>query len=142
MKTILQCMLSILKSNVLAVASKACDAVRAVFGYLEKKHDAKQADETEKKANAKNKAIEKACDRGTLDDLLMAVCVAVATCSFVGCATHGIEIYAAKPWEGRYSSAEGAKAAAGQITLGKGESVWMLSNGTMKRILTKRGESK
>jgi hypothetical protein len=135
-------MLSLLKSNVLAVAAKMCDAISAVFGYLEKKHDAKRADETEKKAEARNMAIEKACDKGTLDDLLRAVYAAVAACSFAGCATGSIEIYAAKSWEGRYSSAESAKAAAEQITLGKGESVWMLSNGTMKRILTKRGESK
>ena len=53
---------------------------------------------------------------------------------FSGCATK-IEAPVVRPWEGRYESGKAAVAAAQAIQLEKGESVWLLSSSTLKRLL-------
>lgn len=58
--------------------------------------------------------------------------IAIALC---GCITKQIEAPVVRPWEGRYESGKAAVTAAQTIQLEKGESVWLLSNSTLKRLL-------
>lgn len=56
-----------------------------------------------------------------------------------GCRT-AIDVYPAKSWEGRYDDEAKLVEAANAVQLEKGESVWMLSNRTLKRLLTNTQE--
>lgn len=63
---------------------------------------------------------------------VLAVILAAAT--LCGCITK-VDAPTVRPWEGRYDSKEKAEKAVEQIDLKKGESVWILSSSTMKRLL-------
>lgn len=52
-----------------------------------------------------------------------------------GCIMTRIEAPTVRPWEGRYESGDAAVSAARTIRLESGESVWLLSNSTLKRLL-------
>jgi len=52
-----------------------------------------------------------------------------------GCATKQAEIPVVRPWEGRYESEKAAADAVRGMRLEKGESAWLLSNSTLKRLL-------
>lgn len=56
-----------------------------------------------------------------------------------GCAS-APKIETTKQWEGHYFNDNDVKAAAESIVLEKNESVWILSNSTLKRLLTNVGE--
>lgn len=56
-----------------------------------------------------------------------------------GCAS-APKIETTKQWEGHYFNDTDAKTAAESIVLEKNESVWILSNSTLKRLLTNVGE--
>lgn len=60
--------------------------------------------------------------------------IIVASCLF-GCKS--IELPTTEPWEGRYSSVEEFKEKTRNIELRSGQSIWVVSNGTMYRILKK-----
>ena len=53
---------------------------------------------------------------------------------FSGCITN-IEVSTTKSWEGRYESSEDINRVVKTIELQKNESVWILSNSTLKRLL-------
>lgn len=61
--------------------------------------------------------------------------MAIASAGLCGCVATSIEAPVVRPWEGRYESEKAAVRAAQSIRLEKGESVWMLSNSTLKRLL-------
>ena len=61
--------------------------------------------------------------------------LSIAATMLCGCITKQIEVPVVRPWEGRYESREAAVAAAQTIQLEKGESVWLLSSSTLKRLL-------
>ena len=52
-----------------------------------------------------------------------------------GCTS--VEVPVVEPWEGRYSTVEEFRAKTDGLELKPGESVWVLSNGTMYRLLRK-----
>ena len=52
-----------------------------------------------------------------------------------GCTS--VEIPTVEPWEGRYSTIEEFKAGTDAIELKDGQCIWVLSNGTMYRLLKK-----
>ena len=56
-----------------------------------------------------------------------------------GCASTP-KVETTKRWEGHYFNGNDVKAAAESIVLEKNESVWILSNSTLKRLLTNVGE--
>lgn len=66
---------------------------------------------------------------------MMKILVAAAAVVAGGCITTQIEAPVVRPWEGRYESQAAAAKAAETIRLEKGESVWLLSNSTLKRLL-------
>ena len=51
-----------------------------------------------------------------------------------GCVTRN-EVYATKPWEGHFYTTNDFIQAASTIHLEKGESVWVLSNKTLLKVL-------
>jgi len=57
------------------------------------------------------------------------------TCFFYGC--RSIQVPTIEPWEGRYPTVEEFKEKTQNIELKKGQQIWVISNGTMYRILKK-----
>ena len=52
-----------------------------------------------------------------------------------GCVNVNPAVEPVKPWEGHFFTAEEAKASVESIQLEENESVWILSNRTLKRVL-------
>ena len=61
--------------------------------------------------------------------------LSIAAATLCGCVTKQIEAPVVRTWEGRYESRKAAVAAAQTIQLEKGESIWLLSSSTLKRLL-------
>ena len=59
----------------------------------------------------------------------------IAAATLCGCVTKQIEAPVVRTWEGRYESRKAAVTAAQTIQLENGESVWLLSSSTLKRLL-------
>lgn len=133
-----------LRDNVVALIAKICATANTIFKYLDKMAERKESSRLKKDIGKADSEIGKACEKGNLTDLvnavenrrrveapIMAVAAALLVC---GCTT--IEVHATKSWEGRYSDRKSAEKAVSRIELGRNESVWILSNETLKRILT------
>ena len=65
----------------------------------------------------------------------LAFILSIAAATLCGCVTKQIEAPVVRPWEGRYESGKAAVAAAQTIQREQGESVWLLSSSTLKRLL-------
>jgi len=66
----------------------------------------------------------------------MKALIAAGALALGGCVTTTeIEAPVVMPWEGRYETEEAAAEAVGRVKLGRGESVWLLSNSTLKRLI-------
>ena len=53
----------------------------------------------------------------------------------IGC--RSVEVPTVEPWEGRYPTVEEFREKTSQIELKSGQQIWVLSNGTMYRLLKK-----
>ena len=142
-------MIQLVKDIVFKLGDKLADvligltaAVRTFFQYKNRKLDEKNRKESEAKKEKKQTELEKAVDSGTLGDLLDAVrknsakAVMAAFMLFsYGCVSRNIEIQPTNTWEGRYSDCETALEALRGCRLERGQSIWILSNRTLKRVL-------
>lgn len=148
-------MIQLVKDIVFKLGDKLADvligltaAARAFFQYKNRKLDEKNRKEAEAKQEKKQTELEKAVDSGTLVDLLDAVrknSVKTAVAAFMlvscGCISRNIEIQPTNAWEGRYSDRETALEALCGCRLERGQSIWILSNRTLKRVLLENGKS-
>lgn len=148
-------MIQLVKDIVFKLGDKLADvligltaAVRAFFQYKNRKLDEMNRKEAETKKEKKQAELEKAVDSGTLVDLLDAVrknSVKTAVAAFMlvscGCISRNIEIQPTNAWEGRYSDRETALEALRGCRLERGQSIWILSNRTLKRVLLENGKS-
>lgn len=148
-------MIQLVKDIVFKLGDKLADvligltaAVRAFFQYKNRKLDEKNRKEAEARKEKKQTELEKAVDSGTLGDLLDAVrknSVKTAVAAFIlvscGCVSQNIEIQPTNAWEGRYSDCETALEALRGCRLERGQSIWILSNRTLKRVLLENGKS-
>lgn len=66
---------------------------------------------------------------------VFAFILSITAITLCGCITKQIEAPIVRPWEGRYESKKAAVTAAQTIQLERGESVWLLSSSTLKRLL-------
>lgn len=64
---------------------------------------------------------------------LSAIVVLAATLS--GCITQSPNVESTKPWEGHYFTVEEFKEKTSSIELDEGESIWVIDNHTMHRLL-------
>ena len=65
---------------------------------------------------------------------------ALALVLVCGCMSNEIVVQATKPYEGHYMTVEDFKNGTSSSTLEKGESIWVLSNTTLKRLLKNTGK--
>lgn len=115
--------------NVISYAFKAFDH------YLSYKE---RINEKEEKRINESKIVD-ACDNGSLDDLFnlksMKSLAFASLCILCGCASAKIQLQTTKAWEGHYFTESSFYEATRDIELEKGESIWVLSNQSLKRVL-------
>ena len=59
-----------------------------------------------------------------------------------GCVSEKIELTPTRQWEGHFMKQQDAQNAIWKCRLEKGESIWILSNATLKRVLLEKGDLK
>ena len=65
-----------------------------------------------------------------------AAVAALILTAVTGCITKvDVVVDPIKPWEGHYMTAEEFKEKTAEIQLDEGESIWVISNNTLKRVL-------
>lgn len=140
-----------LQRNLVRLLSDFVKVAGKIVDYFQCVHDDAEADKAEKTLEKAEKKVDQACDKGGIDDLFdaavemkkakgkmkkeCACACALAAALLCGCVHEQTEIPVVRPWEGRYESGKAAVQAAQQIELEKGESAWLLSSSTMKRLL-------
>lgn len=60
---------------------------------------------------------------------------ALASIFISGCTTIDVTVQPVAAWEGHYMSIDEFKKATESITLEKGQTIWVLSNNTLKRVI-------
>lgn len=145
MKDMLEIITLILKSLGNTLASflyKLIDVIGMIFQYLNKNSEIKDKKTKKIEIEKTNKEIEKVCDEGSLDDLFdkfIKTSIIMITLFLIGCTTN-IEIQTVKNWEGHYMDEKDFHKATDSIKLERGESIWVLSNRSLKRILIQKQE--
>ena len=145
MKNVLLKILEVLGKDLSKMLMKVLDTVKEVFSFLEHRQEYKEEKQQKKDDAKEEKEIEKICDKGSLDDLLekFTGVTAIALVLFLyGCATTQLEVTTTRQWEGHYFTAREFHEATSQIDLQKGESIWVLSNKTLNKILTSQRNNK
>ena len=145
MKNVLLKVFGVLGKDLSKLLMKALDTVKEVFSFLEHRQEYKEEKQQKKDDAKEEKEIEKICDKGSLDDLLekFTRVTAIALVLFLyGCATTQLEVTTTRQWEGHYFTAREFHEATSQIDLQKGESIWVLSNKTLNKILTSQRNNK
>lgn len=148
-------------STIFAVIVALSNAIVAVFSYMLARHNTKTDKESKKEEkidNAKEK-IDNACDNGSMSDLIDAAkelgdakkkeglmkiklpMILATSLILAGCFSQKDPIIeSTKPWEGHFYTVEDAKAKLDNASLDKNESIWMMSNHTLKRLLKSAGQ--
>lgn len=110
-----------------------------VMNYVENRRNDKIKEEERKIEKQLEKDIKKVADKGTIEDLLDLKRISVVfimTVILCGCVNnYSITVDMVKPWEGHYFKTEDFNEATKDIRLEKGESIWVLSNNTLNRVL-------
>ena len=148
MKKIVQKIASMFGSQLGKVVYAVADAVKTAFMYFTKKlaHVQKKDETQQKRRNMKT--IDDICDNGSLDDLLdiasKTFILLLSVAAFgTGCMTRNvIELQPTRVWEGHYFTKQQFVDATQSIELKDGESVWVLSNHTLSRVLKETQHNK
>ena len=156
MQNVAMKVLELLGGSLASLVSKALSAVKLFFEWRrakieldEKKLEIDQAENREEAEKQKAKDFaEKAhgvATSGSVSDLLdlpRSACLAIVMCLVLaGCSTKpSVDVYTAKPWEGRYSTPVEFYRATRSVELDRGESVWVLSSRTLERVLVETRE--
>jgi hypothetical protein len=133
--------LKLLSSSILKTINKVCSTINIVFKFLFKKHDYKVEKEKKEEMKKDFEIIDDVCNNGTMDDLfnldnkilksLIFICIIILT----GCINTTPDIHTTKNWENHYMNVEDFHNKTKDIKLEKGESIWVLSNSSLSRLL-------
>lgn len=117
-------------------------AIKTISVYLLLKQQKSDEKQLKKEEKAKNDEIDDVCDNGSVSDLIdlckksfKSVVFIVSITCICGCATTEPEIMATKQWENHYKSTKDFYKGTENIKLEKGESIWVLSNSTLSRMI-------
>ncbi len=72
-----------------------------------------------------------------MKNAIFAIMLAIAAC---GCMTKPPKVEATKPWEGHFFTVEELQQQTSNIQLDEGESIWIMSNYTLNRLLKNVGK--
>lgn len=146
MSALLTRILDLLGKDLSGLLTKAIDTAKVVFSYLDHRLVYKEKKQLEKEQKTESKEIKDICDKGSLSDLLdkfMKTSAVVLVVFLVGCTTApDLQVTTTRQWEGHYFSEKEFHKATDQMSLQKGESVWVMSNKTLNKILTSQRNDK
>lgn len=110
-----------------------------VSKFILNKQEHDYAKEQQEKIDKSNDELKETCDNGSLKDLLDKFGIFIlAAVALTGCiTTKKVEVSTTRQWEGHYMSVSEFTNATSNITLDKGESIWVLSNKTLYKLLEK-----
>lgn len=119
---------------------KAVDAISCAFKLLDHYLSYKEDKNVRKTQDAKETKIDDVCDNGTIDDLFnlkkaVKLLALSSLCILSGCTATKIQLQTTKVWEGHYFTESSFHEATKDVELEKGESIWVLSNQSLKRVL-------
>ena len=139
--------LNVLGANLVSLLIKLVDAIKSVFGYLDHNLSYKEQKEAKKEEKKEKDEIKDICDHGSLDDLFdkfTRVSLVFLSFSFIaGCiSTNDVDVQVTKQWEGHYLSEKDFYKATREIELEKNESIWVLSNRSLNRVLNSQRNNK
>lgn len=134
--------LNSLKDRLCDIICKCLDAILHITGFAEHFLDHKEEKDKKKEIKQKEKEIKDICDNGTLENLFdlkkfnKSLILVLSCILFPGCISqNNIEVSTTKQWEGHYFSEKDFYQATRDIQLQKGESIWVLSNKSLNRVL-------
>ena len=131
----------ILNPKILKIIGKIIDLLTNAVSLSKKIISRKEQKEMKKKISKENKEIEDICDHGSLDDLLDKF-IKVTIFSMLLLPLHGcytdLSIVTTNSWEGHYMNEKEFYEHTQGIKLNKNESIWVISNSTLKRILKEK----
>ena len=110
-----------------------------VSRFILNKQEHDYAKEQQEKIDKSNDELKETCHNGSLKDLLDKFSVIlVMIILLTGCiTTRNVEISTTRQWEGHYISVSEFTNSTSNITLDEGESIWVLSNKTLYKLLEK-----
>ena len=118
-----------------AVAEVVVSVITAIFDGRRRRKARESAE----------KDVKKACEKGSLSDLIGSVqalkrakkCAAAAICLMAAGCCSGPNIIAVRPYEGSYKTKADLLKAVQAADIPKGEQVWLLSPQTLNSLITK-----
>lgn len=135
--------LSKLVSNgILKVIIPLCSTIKCVFSYLNKKEDIKKEKEIKENEKEECKTIDDICNKGTIEDLINlgdkmknSFLLLIGLLSLNGCINTSPVVQTTNSWEQHYMTTNDFYKGTQNIQLKKGETIWVLSNTTLSKIL-------
>lgn len=128
---------------------KIVDVAKSCFAFLNSNLESKNAKEAKKEQAEAEKKAKQVCDKGSLDDLFdlkkfnKSLCIAFCLFLVCGCGkTVEISCQTTKAWEGHYFTIKEFQQATKDLELERGESVWVLSNRSLYRVISNTGSEK
>lgn len=117
-------------------------ALKSFSEFLLAAQKTKEGKQQKKEEQKKIDEIDDVCDNGTLDDLLNLTKKSFGLTFFIafgfllcGCISKDPEIQATRPWENHYMNERDFLEGTRNIKLGRNESIWVLSNATLSRMI-------
>lgn len=139
MNKIINFLKNISLNNIVNILISICSSVDSIFTYLLKRQKNKEKQEKEKKIDNYNKELEDTCNNGTLEQLLKIFSFMFTIGILNGC--YSIELKTTNDWEGHYFTVQEFNERTKNIKLDKKESIWVLSNDTLYKLLMKKQEN-
>ena len=130
---------NIISNSIVGILASLCSSVDSVFKYLLKRQEIKEKQKKQKEIDKNNKDLKDVCDNGTLSELLKIFSIIMSLGLIIGC--QSIEIKTTNNWEGHYFTVQEFNERTKDIKLNKKESIWVLSNDTLYKLLKQKQEN-
>ena len=130
---------NIISNSIVGILASLCSSVDFVFKYLLKRQEIKEKQKKQKEIDKNNKDLKDVCDNGTLSELLKIFSIIMSLGLIIGC--QSIEIKTTNNWEGHYFTVQEFNERTKDIKLNKKESIWVLSNDTLYKLLKQKQEN-
>lgn len=130
---------NIISNSIVGILTSLCSSVDSVFKYLLKRQEIKEKQKKQKEIDKNNKDLKDVCDNGTLSELLKIFSIIMSLGLIIGC--QSIEIKTTNNWEGHYFTVQEFNERTKDIKLNKKESIWVLSNDTLYKLLKQKQEN-
>ena len=130
---------NIISNSIVGILASLCSSVDSVFKYLLKRQEIKEKQKKQKEIDENNKDLKDVCDNGTLSELLKIFSIIMSLGLIIGC--QSIEIKTTNNWEGHYFTVQEFNERTKDIKLNKKESIWVLSNDTLYKLLKQKQEN-